>query len=178
MSKSKYIIGVYDDEEKLLRAVDNIQGRGIRIADAYTPFPVHGLPEALGLRRSAIPKVGFWFGALGAVSAILLQTYMLTWDWPIDIGGKPYFPFPSFIPITFELTVLFCALGMVGTYLYINYLKPGYEPTLADPRQTDDRFVLAVSAADESTDNLTRQAFRDSGALDVRDTELERKGKL
>jgi hypothetical protein len=171
--KQNFIIGVYDDDDKLLHAVEHVQHKGIAIDDCFTPFPVHGLDHALGLKESRLPSAGFIFGAIGAVSALSMMTYMYTLDWPVDIGGKPHFPFPSFIPVTFELTVLFCSVGMVLTYLYVNRLSPAQKPELCDPRQTDDRFVMRIAASDDAAEiQKIHAALRESGALEVREQEM------
>lgn len=170
--KRKFIIGVYDDDDKLLHAVDHIQHQGIKIENCFTPFPVHGLDFALGLKESRLPTVGFIGGAAGTVTALGMMTYMYTIDWQVDIGGKSHFPFPSFIPITFELTVLFCSLAMVFTYLYINRLSPAQKPELCDPRQTDDRFVIRIDAGDDAHNQKVANALKESGALEVREQEM------
>lgn len=170
MEKAKCLVGVYDDDQKLLHAVEEVQKRGIRIADVFTPFPVHGLDPLLGLKESRIPTGGFWFGFLGTLSALTMMVWMNVFDWPMDIGGKPTFAYPSFVPITFELTVLFSAIGMVSVYLIINKLVPGKQPDLADIRQTDDRFVILVRSGGNDANVL--QAFNDTGAVDVRETEM------
>jgi hypothetical protein len=175
MSKRKqnFIIGVYDDDDKLLHAVEHVQHSGIRIQDCFTPFPVHGLDHALGLKESRLPAAGFIFGAIGAVTALAMATYMYTFDWQVDIGGKSHFPFPSFIPVTFELTILFCSVGMVLTYLYINRLSPAQKPELCDPRQTDDRFIIRIEASEDTAQNQkVYAALRESGAIEVREQEM------
>lgn len=171
--RDNYLLGVYDDEEKVLDAVDELKRRGFRIEDVFSPFPIHGLDPKLGLKKSRLPRVAFWAGMLGGSSALFMQWYMLAHDWKMDIGGKPFFAAPSFIPVTFELTVLIASLTMVGTYLYVNRLSPAWKVQLADIRQTDDRFVVLVKKPlDDSTLEALRQAFAATGALDTRDTEL------
>ena len=173
MAQQKYTIGVYDDDITLMAAVDTLNERRIKIADVFTPFPIHGLEHKLHLKESRLPVAAFWFGFLGTTSALAMMIFMNVFDWPMDIGGKPGFAYPAFVPITFELTVLLSALGMVGVYLFINKLAPGAKPVLADIRQTDDRFVIVVSsAADDAGAANIRKALTDSGALDVRETEL------
>ena len=171
MSK-KYLVGVYSDDEVLLSAVRNIKNRGIQIFEVYTPFPIHGIDDLLGIKRSRLPIAAFCFGALGTFTAVSMQSYMLGFDWPMDIGGKPNYAFPSFIPITFELTVLIASLGMVAVYLMVNKLFPGQSVSLAHERQTDDRFVVVVEAAGNENDNLIKQAFTDTGAIEVNEKEL------
>ncbi|MCZ2357327.1 MAG: DUF3341 domain-containing protein [Bacteroidia bacterium] len=171
MSK-KYLVGVYSDDEVMLSAVRNIKNRGIEIFEVYTPFPIHGIDDLLGIKRSRLPIAAFCFGALGGLSAIGMQSYMLGFDWPMDVGGKPNYAFPSFIPITFELTVLIASLGMVAVYLVVNKLFPGQSVSLAHERQTDDRFVIVVEATEGEKDSLVKQAFNDTGAVEVNEKEL------
>ena len=118
MSEVKnYLIGVYDDDEVMLSAIPEIRAKGAKILEAFTPFPIHGIDPALGIKRSRLPQAAFMFGATGTTCALCLQVLTLGFDWPMNIGGKAYIPFPSFIPVLFELTVLCASLGMVGTFL-------------------------------------------------------------
>jgi hypothetical protein len=157
-TEENFIVALYDDEEKLLHAVEQVQKKGVTIADIFTPFPVHGIEKLLGYKESRLPDAAFIFGVTGTTLALLMQIWMYAFDWPVNVGGKPNLPLPSFIPITFELTVLFCSLGMVGTYMFANRLAPGIQPVIVDPRQTDDLFVLTVKAEDDTSAN---QAIKD-----------------
>ena len=91
---------------------------GFKKYDAYTPYPVHGLDDAMGLKRSWIPYATFFAGITGAISAAALEIWTSAVDWPINIGGKPMVSFPAFIPIIFELTVLFGGLTTMGALFY------------------------------------------------------------
>jgi len=137
-----YLVGVFDDDDVLLNAIRDIRSKGAKILEAFTPFPVHGIDPALGIKRSRLPQAAFIFGATGTTCALSLQILTLGFDWPMNIGGKPHLPFPSFIPVSFELTVLFAALGMVGTFLLASGLGPGSQKTVFDPRSSDDKFIL------------------------------------
>jgi hypothetical protein len=175
MSNQKLLVGVYNDDHVLLEAVKELRNKDFKIDNVYTPFPVHGLEKALGYRESRLPTVAFIFGALGFVTALGIQLYMYSIDWQINVAGKPIVPLPSFIPITFELTVLFASLGMVGGYLARNKLFPGKTPEdLIDPRQTDDRFVVAIPKGEDEDENAEiRQTYEATGAVDVREHERE-----
>lgn len=167
-TNGKYLVGIYDDEDVLMGAVKKVKNSGVKIHEVYTPFPIHGLDEVLGYKRSRLPIAAFLFGITGTSCALLMQIWMMGIDWPIIVGGKEYIPLPDFIPVTFELTVLFAALGMVATFLISNNLRPGKEPLVFDKRSTDDKFVLAVDLQKNtlSSDEITT-ILRNLGAIEV-----------
>ncbi|HRG31746.1 MAG: DUF3341 domain-containing protein [Saprospiraceae bacterium] len=160
------VYGIYSDEEDLLRAVRNARSKHLEIMDVYTPFPVHGLDQAMGLSESRLHQAGFVYGALGTLTAFLGMSWIFTRDWPIIFGGKPYWPVPSFIPITFELTVLFAAWGMTITFYTICGLWPGVSNPQLDLRTTDDKFCLAFNCADVS-ELEAKSFFNETGADEV-----------
>lgn len=167
-SNSKYIIGVYDNEQILLKAVDAVRKGGVRIHEVFTPFPVHGLDEALGYRRSRLPIAAFLFGLLGTSLALTMQIGMMTVDWPMIIGGKDFFPLPSFIPVTFELTVLLASFGMVGTFFAVSGLKPWGKPKIFDIRSTDDKHIMAIDLSkNKLAEADIKKSLKDSGASEV-----------
>ena len=149
MRKQNNITVSFDDEVPLLQAVRILRDSKEIITDVLSPFPVHGLDEALSLKRSRIPVVGFIFGALGAILAFGFQAWVFTVSYPLIIGGKPFFSVPTFIPITFEVTVLFAGLSMVAALLVRSKLKPDIRFKPVDERITDDRFVILINAEDE-----------------------------
>src|SRR5450759_969247 len=151
MRNRNYISISFDDEVPLLQAIKKLKENKEKISDVLSPFPVHGLDEALSIKRSRIPVVGFIFGALGAILAFGFQAWVFTVSYPLIIGGKPFFSVPTFIPITFEVTVLFAGLSMVAALLIRSRLKPDISFKPVDERITDDRFVILVDAADEKT---------------------------
>ena len=157
MENNKFISVSFDDEIPLLQAVKRIQESNEKIIDVLTPFPVHGLDKALGMKRTSIPMIGFIFGALGGLLGFIFQAWVFTVDYPLVFGGKPYLSVPSFIPVTFECTILFAALSMVAAFLIKSRLKPKKDFDPIDPGITDDRFVILVNAGgdEESTrDNI------------------------
>jgi hypothetical protein len=157
---------LYDDEEKLLNAIRKAKKDHLEIFDVYSPFPVHGIDQALGLSESRLHIAGFVFGALGTLTAFLGMTWIFTRDWPIIFGGKPHWAVPAFIPITFELTVLFAAWGMTITFYTICGLWPGVENPQVDLRTTDDKFVIAFDTKDVNV-ATAKSFFSDSGAEEV-----------
>jgi len=167
MSKTKDIIyGLYNDEQDLLRAVKAANADHLEIMDVYTPFPVHGLDPLLGLAESRLHIAGFVYGMLGTLTAFLGMSWIFTKDWPVIFGGKPHWSVPAFIPITFELTVLFASIGMVVTFYIINGLGPGVVNPTIDLRITDDKFCIAFDNSE--TDPSKAQAFlKRTGASEV-----------
>jgi len=151
MSNRKYISISFNDEVPMLQAVRKLRDSNETILDVLSPFPVHGLDDALSIKRSRIPVGGFIFGALGAILAFGFQAWVFTIDYPLIIGGKPYFSIPTFIPITFEVTVLFGGLSMVAAFLIRSKLKPEIEFESFDERITDDLFVILIDSGEEKT---------------------------
>ncbi|HEV7346727.1 DUF3341 domain-containing protein [Telluribacter sp.] len=164
----KYLVGVFDDDDVILHAVPQIRRAGVKIHDVYSPFPIHGLDDALGLPRTRIGIAAFLFGLTGTTCALTMMTWMMGIDWPMNIGGKDYISLPNFIPITFELTVLFTAFGMVTTFFVTNGLSPNPTPVMFDPRSTDNKFVMAIELGKNkmSEEDITK-VLRDSGAGEV-----------
>ena len=146
-SNKNFIVGIFEDEDVLLNAVGQIREKGLKIHEVYSPFPVHGLDDALGYKRSRLPIAAFMFGMTGTSLALLMQIWMLGYDWPMIIGGKNHASLPPFIPVTFEMTVLLAAFGMVGTFFIASDMKPYKWPRQFDLRSTDDKHVLAVDLA-------------------------------
>ncbi len=168
--KNKEILyGLYDDEKDLLKAVQSARENHMDIWNVFTPFPVHGLEDAMGLSESRLHIAGFVYGAIGALFGFLFMTWVFVQDWPIIFGGKPYFSAPAFIPITFELTVLFASVGMVVTFYTICGMAPGVVNKTLDDRITDDKFCLAFSTGSAGEDDLDRmKAFlTNTGAGEV-----------
>ena len=160
------IFGLYDDEEDLKSAVRKANEDHLQIMDVLTPFPVHGLDPLLGLAESRIHIGGFVYGMLGTLTAFLGMTWIFTRDWPQIYGGKPYWPILSFVPITFELTVLFASIGMVVTFYIINGQGPGIVNPIIHPSITDDKFCIAFNTNDLENKQVDtyRQFFQNTGA--------------
>lgn len=170
MDADKYFVtGVFEDEDVLVKAVKTVRGSGVKIHEVYSPFPVHGLDEVLGYKRSRLPIAAFLFGMTGTSLALLMQIWMLGYDWPMIIGGKNFASLPPFIPVTFELTVLLAALGMVATFLIVSDMKPYKWPRQFDLRSTDDKHIMAIDLAlngGKTKEELTR-ILKDAGASEV-----------
>ena len=167
-SGKNFVLGIYEDEDVLLKAIKQIREAGVKIQEVYSPFPVHGIDEVLGYKRSRLPIAAFLFGLTGTSLALTMQIGMMTVDWPMIVGGKDFLPIPSFIPVTFELTVLLAAFGMVGTFFVASNLKPWGKPNLLDIRSTDDKHVVAVDLdANKVSEADIKKVLNDSGASEV-----------
>lgn len=170
-----FIVGIFDDEDVLLDGVAKVRSTGVKIHEVFTPFPVHGLEDALGYKRTRLPIAAFMFGMTGTGLALLMQIWMLGYDWPMIIGGKNFASLPPFVPVTFELTVLLSALGMVGTFMIASDLKPYKQPRVFDIRSTDDKHVMAIDLAmnnGRGKDEITK-ILKEAGAEEVNERSFE-----
>jgi len=165
--RKKFVVGSFDDENILFPAVKNVRRSGYKIHDVYTPFPIHGLDHALGLRETSIHTLGFIFGFLGTSIAIGGMGWIFVSDWPLNIGGKPHFPLPAFIPITFELTVLMSSVAMVMTFCWLNKMMPGVKKHHFSLRATDDMMVMVIECTARSNEEEIQNFLRSNGAQDV-----------
>lgn len=166
--KEDFLVGIFDDEDVLLHAVEGIRDKGVKIKEVYSPFPVHGLDEVLGYRRSRLPIAAFLFGMTGTSLALFTQIWMLGYDWPMIIGGKNFYSIPPFIPVTFEFTVLLAAFGIVITFLIVSDMKPYKWPRQYDLRSTDDKHVMAIDlGANKIGKEDIRRILKDNGASEV-----------
>ena len=137
-------IAVFDNEHDLLAGVQAYRAAEFDVVDVHTPYAVHGLDEAMGLRRSRLPWACFAFGAFGALFMLWFQFWSNTVDWPLNVGGRPWNSLPAFGPVIFEVMVLCAGLGTVAMLLIRCGLFPGRQPYLPFPGITDDRYVVVV----------------------------------
>lgn len=168
MNDIKYILGSFGDPDEMMHGIDKLQENNVKIYDVYTPMPIHGIEDKLGVKRSRIDVAAFCFGITGTTAGCALIYYCAVIDWRMNIGGKPSFALPDFIPIIFELTVLFCAFGMVLTYYASTHLFPGRAPRVMDLRASDDRFVVAIDAAENTAHDVIEGLLKNAGALEVK----------
>ena len=165
---SKFLVGIFDDDDVVLKAIKDVRNAGVRIHEVYTPFPIHGLDVALGHPRSRLGIAAFMFGLTGLTTAFLLMSYTEKFDWPMIVGGKDSFSFPIYIPIAFELTVLFTALGMVTTFIISNNLGPTVKPLMFDLRTTDNKFAMAIDMEKNSLqESAIESILKQYGAAEV-----------
>jgi len=138
------LTGVFEEEEGILAATRAAREDGFAVLDAYTPYPVHGMDDALGIRPSRLTWICFLCGAAGLALALWFQHWTSAVDWPINVGGKPFDSLPAWVPIAFEITVLFASLGVVLALFVRCRLWPGKRVEQPAPGVTDDRFAVVV----------------------------------
>jgi hypothetical protein len=149
---ARMFVGYFGTEDGILGATREAREAGFAIHDVYTPYAVHGMDEAMGQRPSRITWVCFIAGAFGLACALALQIWTSAVSWPLNVGGKPHNSFPAFIPVAFELTVLFAGLATVAALFFRSRLKPRTTNDHVLPRVTDDRFALALVVEGQAFD--------------------------
>jgi len=140
----KIILGSFAREEQLFEAVRAVKNRNWHIVDVYAPYPVHGMEELLGWRRSRLPAACLLGGLVGFGFALWFQFWATAQDWPINVGGRPWNSLPAFVPVAFESMVLLAGFGLVFAFLFRCRLYPGSSARPPLTGLTDDRFAVAV----------------------------------
>lgn len=156
------LAGAFNTGEELVEAMRKTHEAGYRKMDAYTPVPVDGLAEAMGRRGTAMPLIVLLGGVTGGFTGWFMQWFSATYDYPFNVGGRPFNSWPMFIPIIFELTVLFAAISGVLGMLFLNGLPRLNHPIFAAngiERATVDRFYLCIEAADPRWDREGTRRF-------------------
>jgi len=173
MAEGLKIYGLYNDDDILKQGAKTLVDKGIKVSDVYSPFPVHGIENIIGMKWTRIAITAFMYGLTGLALALLGMRFFMIADWPMNIGGKPSFDLyqnlPAFIPITFEFTVLCAAHGMAITYFVRNWTFPGVEARNPHPRTTDDHFALEITPSENkkfSTDEIF-SLLKDSGTVET-----------
>lgn len=155
------MLALFDHPDDILHAAEKVRDQKFQEWDVLTPFPVHGMDEAMGIGRSWMPYVTFLLGATGLATALFIQFGTMAFDWPIIVSGKPFAAWPSFIPISFELTVLFAGVGTAIIMLLTAGL-PKLKPKIHHPRLSSDRFGIWISAEDHKFDADKTRTFLES----------------
>jgi len=163
------VVGFWSDDHKCVEAARKVREAGFKKFDAITPFPVHGMEEAIGIKRSWIPYVTFVMATTGCAFGIWMQWWTSGVDWPVNIGGKPYFSLPAFIPVAFECTILLGALSSVAAMFWATGM-PGIKRPILDPDLTCSKFAIFVPDDDVGYEKAKVQdLLRQVGAEEVRD---------
>jgi hypothetical protein len=168
------LLAEFESPQALVEATGEVRRAGYRRIDAYSPFPIEELTEALDFRDRRLPLFVLLGGLAGTAAGLALEYWVAAVAYPLNIGGRPYASWPSFIPVAFETTILFAALTAVFGMLALNGLPMPYHPVFNAPRfsaATRDRFFLVVEATDPKFDRVqTKQALEALHAREV--TEL------
>ncbi|MBP8131210.1 MAG: DUF3341 domain-containing protein [Candidatus Hydrogenedentes bacterium] len=148
----RVFMSVYEREEDILGIARAARGQGLKILDIYAPYAVHGLDQAAGFRPSRLPFVCFLLGLAGAAFKVWFEFWTTAASWPVNVGGKPWNSLPAFVPVTFEVMVLFAGVGTVVALFISARLWPGKESPPVYPGTTDDRFALLIEEVDATFD--------------------------
>jgi len=168
-STVKYgLLAEFDTAADIMHAAEKVRDAGYRRWDVYTPFPIHGMDDAMGLKKSQVGWFTFCGGATGITLGYLMMWWMNAYDYAITVGGKPLFsPIFSF-PVAYECTILLAAFGSLGGMLILNRLPRWYNPLFSSERfkkATHDKFFLAIEATDPKfSDAETRKLLQDAGS--------------
>jgi hypothetical protein len=169
------VMAEYETPEALKAAARAAREAGYREMDAYAPFPVEGLADAIGFSKNRVPMAVLGGGLLGGGLAYFMMWYVNVIDYPLNVGGRPFHSWPAFIPITFELTILFASFGALIGMLVMNGLPKPYHPVFDAPgfeRASQDRFFLCIEAEDEQFDRGRIGDFlRNTEAVSVSEVE-------
>lgn len=170
---SKFVYGIFNDDDVLMHSIKPLKSKGVKIKDVISPFPIHGLDGELGLERTRIAICSFMYGCIGCSLILFFVWYTMISDWPMEIGGKPNFALwkniPAFIPVTFESTVLCAAHGMVITFYLRSKLLPGVTAPMYHERQADDCFIMQVAVKDPSKTEEVKALLKSHGAIEIRE---------
>lgn len=149
------VMAEFDTPEQIVTAARAVREAGYKKIDAYTPFPIHEMDAALGIKKTILPLLIFFAGIAGCLGGLAMIYYMLVIDYPLNVGGRPYFSLTLFIPVMFETTILAAAFTAVIGMIALNGLPQPYHPVFNAPRfelASREKFFLAIEAADEKFD--------------------------
>jgi hypothetical protein len=167
MAVKKFVVGYFEDEQVLFPAVKKVRSAGYKLHDVYTPMPIHGLDKAMGLRETSLHTAGFIYGITGTTTALSCIGWIFNSDWPINFGGKSHFDLPAWIPITFELTVLFSAVGMVLTFCWLCQIAPFVRRHHFNLRSTDDQFTMVIECTEKTNESEVHAFLQSVGAQGI-----------
>lgn len=172
--RAKILVATFSQVDDLLRAVRTARRELFRVYDVFAPFPIHGLDEAMGIRRTRLPRISMLAGLTGLATAVVLQFYTNILDWSLNVGGKPDNSTLAFVPISFELTVLFTGLITVGAFLLRARLYPGKTPWLATPGATDDVIAMVLrKPSDDESHQRALALLKECKAASVTESEAD-----
>ena len=165
------MIAEFADPPAVYHAAEKVRDAGYKRWDVHTPFPIHGMEEAMGIKRTVLPFFSFGAAMTGVLCALALQYFTNAIDYQFIVQGKDPMAWEAYIPVTFELGVLFCAFATLGSMLMLNGLPRFHHPLFNSDRflkVSDDTFMLAIEADDKKFDpEATRALLESAGAVDI-----------
>jgi hypothetical protein len=173
MNRTK-IVGIYDDHEVLLEALDKVQDKGFRVKDVFSPFPIHEVWEKLDL-HTIIPYATFIYGASGTAMTFAFLYWSSVVSYPLKFGGKPLNTL-SFVIILFVLTILVGTVMTFLTYLWREKMWPGKKVELPDSRTVNDKFALIIEKTDDLTDSKLKELntlLKETGAIEIKESNVQ-----
>lgn len=166
MEKQIYgLLAEFDTPTELVRAAEKVRDAGFVKTDAFSPFPLHEIDEALGIKRSILPYLVFAGGVAGLLTGIGLQVFTHVFDYPIIVGGRPHLSIPAFVPPAYELTILLAGFTAVFGMLFLNGLPQPYHPVFNVPRfalATREKFFLLIETKDPKFNYEETRSFMES----------------
>lgn len=165
------LLAEFKDPTALIEAAKSVRNKGIKCFDTFSPFPIHGMDHAMGMKPCLVPWIVLGGGITGFSVALIMQTFINVVDYPLVISDKPWFSLPAFIPVTFELTVLFSAFGAIGGMLLTNLLPMFYHPVFKSEnfkRASSDGFFLMIETRDDLFDQVqTKELLESLGGSNI-----------
>ena len=175
MNKTYGLIAAFDTTPELYRACEQVRDAGYSRWDAITPFPVHGIDAAMGVRRSHVPRFSLVGGITGFCTGMTFIWWANAYEYPLVVGGKPFFSPMFAFPVSYELTILFTAFATIAGMFLVNKLPMHYHPVLKAPqfvRASDDRFYIVIESADPKFHPAqTRRLLEQAGGKDIAELE-------
>ncbi|MDG1146764.1 MAG: DUF3341 domain-containing protein [Crocinitomicaceae bacterium] len=174
----RVIYAMYDDDDVLKDGAKHLVSKGVKVEEVFSPFPIHGIDPIIGVEQTRLGIFAFIYGLIGLTLATVGMRFFMIVDWPMNIGGKPNFSYMenmlSFVPITFEFTVLCAAHGMAITYFIANRTLPGMKAQNPDPRTTDDRFVIELRASQNTKFSAAEleSLVKETGLVEIEQKEI------
>ncbi len=166
MDKKLYgLMAEFDSVTDVVKAAEQVRDAGFSKTDAFSPFPIHEMDEALGIKRSILSKLIFLGGLAGCLMGLALVYWTHSVDYPLNVAGRPHFSLPAFIPPIYEMTILLAAFTAVFGMLLLNGLPQPYHPVFNVPRfnlASREKFFLLIEATDEKFDYEETKKFMDS----------------
>lgn len=162
------VAGIFLEESTVVNAARKVREAGFTKFDALSPYPIHAMEEACGIKRSNIPYVTFVSGLIGLLAGLALTYYTSVTDWPVNIGGKPLFSLPAFVPVMFEVTILFAALCSVGAFFYFCGM-PKIDPPVIDRDLSSHKFAIFIPENDTGyNSDRVEKLLKELGASEIK----------